>query len=132
MQLALDAAQENLSVDDKAKQRTSDETPTTYQPAVNDAIGKSNNAVYQLAKEFEKQKQVFEADARGLCKVKSSGQPEFARKSFEELRKLKAQYASWKKEYKARLHDAKKALRELTKPEGEKHSRRWWCKRRII
>ncbi|KAG6494542.1 hypothetical protein ZIOFF_049582 [Zingiber officinale] len=132
LKMALDAAQKNLSVDDKAKQRMSDETPTTYRP-VNDANDKSNNAVYQLAKEFEKQKQVFEDDARGLCNVKSSsGQPEFSRKSYEDLRKLKAQYATWKKEYNTRLHDAKKALRELAKSEGEKTSRRWWCKRRII
>lgn len=142
MKMALDEAQKNLSTVNMAKQQMQDGTPTTSWPA-RDAVDKSNNAVYraddksnnpvyQLTKEFEKQKQIFEDDTQGLSNVKSSGQTDSAKKSMEELRKLKAQYASWKKEYKVRLHEAKKALRKLAESEGKKPGRRWWCKRRRI
>ncbi|URE05630.1 myosin-J heavy chain-like [Musa troglodytarum] len=82
-----------------------------------------------LTKEFEQQKQVFQEDARVPTEVKS-GRSGSVAKSIEELRKLKVAYAAWKKDYKARLHDTKAALRKLKKLEGEKPRRRWWGKKK--
>ncbi|WOL15680.1 hypothetical protein Cni_G24461 [Canna indica] len=88
-----------------------------------------NNSVQQLTKEFEKQKKVFEDDARALDKVKPR-QPGSILNSIEELRNLKAQYKAWKKEYKVRLHNTKKELLKLRKSDGEKTGEGWWFKRR--
>ncbi|CAL9163235.1 unnamed protein product [Musa hybrid cultivar] len=82
-----------------------------------------------LTKEFEQQKQVFPEDAHVPTEVKS-GQSGSVAKPIEELQKLKVAYAAWKKDYKARLHDTKAALRKLKKLEGEKPRRRWWGKKR--
>lgn len=82
-----------------------------------------------LTKEFEQKKQVFPEDAHVPTEVKS-GQSGSVAKSIEELQKLKVAYAAWKKDYKARLHDTKAALRKLKKLEGEKPCRRWWGKKR--
>ncbi|URE49177.1 MYSc [Musa troglodytarum] len=66
------------------------------------------NAVIQLMKEFDQQRQVFDADAGLLVEVKSGDI-----NPCEELRNLKSHFASWKKDYKMRLRDTKTALLKL-------------------
>ncbi|RZS07853.1 hypothetical protein BHM03_00038756 [Ensete ventricosum] len=80
-------------------------------------------------KEFEQQRQVFPEDACIPTEVKS-GKSGSVAKYIQELQKLKVAYAAWKKDYKARLHDTKAALRKLKKLDGEKPRRRWWGKKR--
>lgn len=130
--MSLDVVQKSLLANDTGKQHACagqkpDGTPTKYVLGRN-VDCKSTSPIYQLAKELEKQKQMFEDEARGLGDVKS-GQREYAKKSLEELWKLKAVYASWKKEYKKHLHETKKALLKLKKSEAEETHRRWWCQR---
>nr|CAD1819334.1 unnamed protein product [Ananas comosus var. bracteatus] len=84
-------------------------------------------AVSYLVKEFEHRKQVFEDDAGFLVAVKS-GQVGLDISPDEELRKLKARFAAWKKEYKGRLRETKAALHKLNSHE-EKTRKRWWGKR---
>ncbi|KAG6536526.1 hypothetical protein ZIOFF_001584 [Zingiber officinale] len=132
--MSLDVVQKSLLASDTAKQLAGagpkpDATPNKNVVGRNVDCKGITCPVYQLAKELEKQKQMFEVEARGLGDVKS-GQTEYAKKSLEELRKLKAVYASWKKEYKKHLHETKKALLKLKKSEGEETHRRWWCQRR--
>lgn len=131
--MSLDIVQKSLLASDAAKQLAGtgpkpDGTPTKNVLGRNVDCKGTACPVYQLAKELEKQKQMFEDEARGLGDVKS-GQTEYAKKSLEELRKLKAVYVSWKKEYKKHLHETKKALLKLKKSEGEETHRRWWCQR---
>lgn len=81
------------------------------------------NSVGQLAKEFENRKQIFDDDAKAIVEVKSGQNPE------EEYRRLKHRFEAWKKDYKARLREAKLKLQKLGHSEGEKRNRKWWIKR---
>ncbi|CAL9058063.1 unnamed protein product, partial [Musa banksii] len=95
-------------------------------PNASDAMQVRNNdtacnAVIQLIKEFDQQRQVFDTDAGLLIEVKSG-----AINPYEELRNLKSHFASWKKDYKMRLRDTKTALLKLVNPEKRTY-KRWWC-----
>ncbi|RZR77195.1 hypothetical protein BHM03_00002206 [Ensete ventricosum] len=81
----------------------------------------ARNAVIQLMKEFDQQRQVFDTDAGLLIEVKSGDI-----NPYEELRNLKSHFASWKKDYKMRLKDTKTALLKLVNPEKRTY-KRWWC-----
>ncbi|KAJ6807100.1 putative myosin-1 isoform X2 [Iris pallida] len=76
-----------------------------------------------LVKEYEQQKRAFENDVRFLVEMKQ-GQANL--NSGEDLRKLKAQFASWKKVYKVRLRDAKANLKKLGVSNGDKTRSKWW------
>lgn len=92
--------------------------------------------VNQLAREFQTEREAFEHNARAVVEVRPPS-PSSA-KSVEELKSLKRQFASWKKEYEARLKKTKAELKRLVHAEkkrggggggdGHAHQRRcgWW------
>ncbi|XP_009385074.2 myosin-2-like [Musa acuminata AAA Group] len=123
LKVSLAAVQKSLAANDMVKQPGKFDMPADARPptkhhdsvtGLSKDVDGRNNAVGQLTKEFEKQKQIFEEDARVLSEVKS-GQLGSVKKSIEELQKLKVRYAAWKKEYKVRFHDTKASLRKLGK-----------------
>ncbi|XP_071907469.1 myosin-2-like isoform X3 [Coffea arabica] len=81
------------------------------------------NSVGHLAKEFENRKQIFDEDAKAIVEVKSGQNPG------EEYRRLKHRFEAWKKDYKARLREAKSRLQKHGHLEGEKRNRKWWIKK---
>ncbi|CAI9088594.1 OLC1v1022970C1 [Oldenlandia corymbosa var. corymbosa] len=83
------------------------------------------NSVGHLVKEFEHRKQTFDDDVKAIVEVKSG------ESSYEELRRLKLMFETWKKDYKTRLREAKaKAkLNKLGHADGEKKTRKWWGKK---
>ncbi|WOL05204.1 myosin-2-like [Canna indica] len=85
----------------------------------------AHNAVIQLMKEFDQRRKVFNDEAGLLVEVKS-GQLSANMKSYEELRKLKSRFTSWKKDYKMRLREIKTTLIKLINPE-KKAYKKWWC-----
>lgn len=105
-------------------------TPLKYTNNVHDGgVGRDTNgtlsAVSNLVKEFEQQRQAFDNDAKALVDVKS-GQSASNVNSDTELRKLKARFEMWKKEYKLRLRDTKAKLHKLGHSEAERSRRKWW------
>ncbi|KDP38945.1 hypothetical protein JCGZ_00702 [Jatropha curcas] len=103
---------------------TPSKNPTTDARAekeTNDPI----NAVTMLTKEFEQRKQNFDNDAKALAEVKASGK---SASVDDELRKLKARFESWKKDYKVRLRDVKARFSKLGHGEFERRTRKWWGK----
>lgn len=87
------------------------------------------HAVSRLAREFERHKQVFDDDAGFLVEVKSRQHVVPDMNPDEELRRLKARFAIWKKEYKVRLRETKVALQKLGNSETDKSRKKWWGKR---
>jgi len=85
----------------------------------------TQNAVHHLARELEQKKQAFEADARVLIEEKPD-QSSSSKKLKEDLRKLKSQFASWKKDYKAQLNEARAKVRKLVVSDGEKGRKKCW------
>ncbi|RCV38074.1 hypothetical protein SEVIR_8G117900v4 [Setaria viridis] len=96
------------------------------------AIDESSSEVNQLAREFKRQSEAFEYNARAVAEAKPSS-PSSA-KSVKELKTLKRQFASWKKEYEAQLKKTKAELKRLVHTEkknhgdSDSHQRRcgWW------
>lgn len=132
LQMSLAAAKKSLgstSPYDSEDTMSGVQTPGGSTPigAGREANGISS-AVSHLVKEFEQQKQNFDNDAKAIIEVKSgvsSGNPG------EELRKLKHKFETWKKEYKARLREAKAKLYKLGNSEADRSRRRWWGKKSI-
>ncbi|KAJ8629100.1 hypothetical protein MRB53_022423 [Persea americana] len=87
------------------------------------------NTVSSLAEEFEQRKQFFDDDAGYLIEVKSREHIAPNMNPDEELRKLKAMFSIWKKEYKVRLRETKVALQKLGNSETDKARKTWWGKR---
>ncbi|CAN6166972.1 unnamed protein product [Urochloa humidicola] len=83
------------------------------------AIDGSSSEVNQLAREFKRESEAFEHNARTVVDAKPSS-PGSA-KSIHELKTLKRQFASWKKEYEARLKKAKAELKKLMHTEKKSH-----------
>ncbi|KAJ0974888.1 hypothetical protein J5N97_016853 [Dioscorea zingiberensis] len=110
---------------------TPEGTPARGPHASHAAIAKDSNGtrnvVGNLAKEFEQQKKVFDEDAGFLVDTKS-GQSVSAGNSYEEFRKLKVRFTTWKRDYKARLRETKASLQKSGHFEGEKALRKWWGK----
>ncbi|CAN6381186.1 unnamed protein product [Urochloa humidicola] len=95
------------------------------------AVDESSSEVNQLAREFKRQSEAFEHNARAVVEAKPSSPG--STKSVHELKRLKRQFASWKKEYEARLKKAKAELKKLVHAEkshedSHSHQRRcgWW------
>ncbi|KAJ0966015.1 hypothetical protein J5N97_027153 [Dioscorea zingiberensis] len=87
---------------------------------------RKHKAVNLLVKEFEQRKHAFEDGTRFLMEAKSrqihtTSSPEV------ELQKLKIEFASWKKDYKVRLRDAKSAIQKLNITRQVKPRKNWWC-----
>ena len=91
----------------------------------------SSSDVDQLATEFKRDSEAFEQNARAVVEAKP---PPSRAKSVDELKTLKRQFASWKKEYEVRLKKTKAELKRLVhaekKSHGDSHSHKrlcgWW------
>lgn len=131
----LDATPDNhyySDTDAPAEFHTPEGTPAK-QPRASAAVIPRNsdgtrNAVSHMVKEFEQQRKVFEDDARFLIEVKSNHSTANVNPN-EEIQKLKVRFASWKKDYKAKLRETKVELQKLGDPETAKTRRRWWSRR---
>uniref|UniRef100_A0A5K0XNZ3 Uncharacterized protein n=20 Tax=Nymphaea colorata TaxID=210225 RepID=A0A5K0XNZ3_9MAGN len=91
-------------------------------------INTGRNAVGVLAREFEHRKKTFEDDVNFLGDLKSN-QSDSGMNPDDELRKLKMRFATWKKDYKARLRETKLMLQKMGNADGEKLRRKWWGKK---
>ncbi|KAK4794122.1 hypothetical protein SAY86_012116 [Trapa natans] len=102
-----------------------------HRRAARDNTNGTLSTVNDLIKEFELRKQTFDEDARSLGQ--DGHRPsEISPQSFnpdEELRKLKASFDSWKKDYKVRLREARVKLHKLGYSESDRR-RKWWGKMR--
>ncbi|KAI0527276.1 hypothetical protein KFK09_002875 [Dendrobium nobile] len=108
---------------------TTEGTPAKRSRASGVALTKTpegvRNTISHLFKEFEERRQIFEDDAGFLVEVKS-GLSVSNINPDEELSKLKVQFASWKKNYRVRLREAKAVLKKLGNPETTQTRRKWW------
>ncbi|KAL1565429.1 Myosin-1 [Salvia divinorum] len=89
------------------------------------------SVIGRLAEEFEQRSQVFGDDAKFLVEVKS-GQTEASLDPDHELRRLKAMFEAWKKDYGSRLRETKVILNKLGGEEGssaDKARKKWWGRR---
>uniref|UniRef100_A0A0E0CKK2 Uncharacterized protein n=1 Tax=Oryza meridionalis TaxID=40149 RepID=A0A0E0CKK2_9ORYZ len=83
---------------------------------------RKTDAVSRLATELRQESEVFEHRARA---VTEAGPP--TAKSVDELKKLKRQFGTWKKEYGARLRKTKAELKKLVRSERGGHGNRRRC-----
>ncbi|KAF3775893.1 Myosin-2 [Nymphaea thermarum] len=91
-------------------------------------INTGRHAVGVLAREFEHRKKTFEDDVNFIGELKSN-QSDSGMNPDDELRKLKMRFATWKKDYKARLRETKLMLQKMGNADGEKLRRKWWGKK---
>ncbi|XP_072962124.1 myosin-1-like [Typha angustifolia] len=85
------------------------------------------SVISRLAEEFEQRSQVFVDDTKFLVEVKS-GQAEASLNPERELRRLKQNFESWKKDFNLRLRETKVILNKLGTDEAnsDKVKRKWW------
>lgn len=86
------------------------------------------SVISRLAEEFEQRSQVFADDAKFLVEVKS-GQADASLNPDMELRRLKQNFDSWKKDFSGRMRETKVILNKLgngneSSPNSVK--RKWW------
>ncbi|KAJ1295076.1 hypothetical protein BS78_01G196500 [Paspalum vaginatum] len=86
------------------------------------------SVINRLAEEFEQRSQVFADDAKFLVEVKS-GQADASLNPDMELRRLKQNFESWKKDFSGRIRETKVILNKLgnsneSSPNSVK--RKWW------
>jgi myosin V len=86
------------------------------------------SVIGRLAEEFEQRSQVFADDAKFLVEVKS-GQADASLNPDMELRRLKHNFDSWKKDFSGRIRETKMILNKLgngneSSPNSVK--RKWW------
>ncbi|PWZ23928.1 hypothetical protein Zm00014a_005788 [Zea mays] len=86
------------------------------------------SVIGRLAEEFEQRRQVFADDAKFLVEVKS-GQADASLNPDMELRRLKQNFDSWKKDFSGRIRETKMILNKLgngneSSPNSVK--RKWW------
>ncbi|XVE50396.1 hypothetical protein DITRI_Ditri01bG0159200 [Diplodiscus trichospermus] len=107
-------------------------TPGENNSAMPDVVeGRENgslNAAGNLLKEFEQRKQTFDDDAKSLIEIRTA-QSTSNVKLYDELRRLKHRFETWKKDYKMRLKEAKARLHNKPRhTESDKARRKWWGK----
>lgn len=95
-------------------------------------VAAGRSYVTQMVREYDHRRQVFTDDVDFLVEVKS-GQTQAHLNPEEELRKLKARFDGWKKDFKVRLRETKVVLSKLGNTdaiEREKSATRkkWWSK----
>ncbi|GER53908.1 myosin-like protein [Striga asiatica] len=93
------------------------------------------NPVSPLAREFEHKKHNFNSEAHTIVDIKTGNNNNNMPSGnlVEELRRLKHNFEIWKRDFKARLREAKAKLHRLGHADGEKHVRRkWWEKKTKI
>ncbi|XP_047951601.1 myosin-2-like isoform X2 [Salvia hispanica] len=113
----------------------SEDTSRTHTPGGSSPVRRANNGVDELpsrdtnaslnpvshlTQEFEERSRAFN-DA--VVEVKSDQSPIHA---IEEFRRLRDRFEAWKKDYKARLKEAKAKVYKLGRIEAEKHRMKWW------
>ncbi|XP_072960538.1 myosin-1-like [Typha angustifolia] len=83
--------------------------------------------ISRLAEEFEQRTQVFADDVKFLVEVKS-GKVEASLNPERELRRLRQELESWKKDFSVRLKESKLILSKLEalEPNSVKAKRKWW------
>ncbi|CAM6018760.1 unnamed protein product [Sphagnum balticum] len=87
------------------------------------------SVVGHLVREFDHRTEVFNDDVDFLVEVKS-GVTEASLSPEEELRKLKARFDTWKKDFKGRMRDTRLVLQRLSNVESnERAKKKWWGKR---
>ncbi|XVF78057.1 hypothetical protein PTKIN_Ptkin14bG0097700 [Pterospermum kingtungense] len=134
LQTSLTAARKSLASDSNPGQpgRVDGVSSCCYDSEDNGPIatrtlgGKENgslNAVGNMVKEFEQQKQTFDDEAKSLI-----AQPASNMNPEDELRKLKLRFETWKKDYKMRLRESKARLQKRGHAESDKARRKWWGK----
>ncbi|KAL1567092.1 myosin-2-like isoform X2 [Salvia divinorum] len=101
-------------------------TPVRYANNGIDDTNGSLNPVSHLTKEFEDRRRAFDEEALTVVEVKSDQSPTHA---VEEFRRLRQRFETWKREYKARLKEAKGKVYKLGRSDAEKHRRKWWGKK---
>ncbi|KAG8092054.1 hypothetical protein GUJ93_ZPchr0012g20423 [Zizania palustris] len=96
-------------------------------------VGREMNAslsvISRLAEELEQRSQVFADDAKFLVEVKS-GQADASLNPDMELRRLKQNFDSWKKDFGSRIRETKVILNKLGSGNNESSpnsaKRKWW------
>ncbi|KAF3322324.1 myosin-1-like protein [Carex littledalei] len=85
--------------------------------------------INRLTEEFDQRSQVFADDVKFLVEVKS-GKTDAGLNPDRELRRLKQNFESWKKDFGIRLREAKVILNKLGSDEInlEKVKKRWWAR----
>ncbi|XP_042040544.1 myosin-2-like isoform X2 [Salvia splendens] len=101
-------------------------TPMRYANNGIDDTNGSLNPVSHLTKEFEDRRRAFDEEALAVVEVKSDQSPIHA---VEEFRRLRQRFEAWKRDYKARLKEAKGKVYKLGRSDAEKHRRNWWGKK---
>ncbi|XP_072983602.1 myosin-1-like isoform X2 [Typha latifolia] len=83
--------------------------------------------ISRLAEEFEQRTQVFADDVKFLVEVKS-GKVEASLNPERELKRLRQELESWKKDFSVRLKESKLILSKLEalEPNSVKAKRKWW------
>nr|CAB3491526.1 unnamed protein product [Digitaria exilis] len=94
------------------------------------SVRESSFQVNELAKEFERESEAFDINARAVVEAKQS--PSRV-KSVDELNTLRRQFVRWKKDYEARLKKTNTELRRIVHTEknhGDSHNHHqrwgWW------
>ncbi|KAG1355202.1 putative Myosin-1 [Cocos nucifera] len=87
------------------------------------------NVINRLAEEFEQQSQVFADDVNFLVEVKSR-QAEASLNPEKELKRLKKNFESWKKDFSLRLRESKVIINKLRTDDAnsDKAKRKWWAR----
>lgn len=154
LQMSLAAAKKSLAADNTAGQpgrvdaspspiyydseetmslgaQTGASTPVKFSNSISGVVREANgnlNGVSHLVKEFEQHKQNFDDDVKSLAEGKSGQSVSYINPE-EELRKLKLRFQTWKKDYKARLREAKARVHKLAHSDADKRRRKWWGKK---
>ncbi|KAJ1256592.1 hypothetical protein BS78_K344100 [Paspalum vaginatum] len=93
------------------------------------AVDERTSEVNQLVREFMRESEAFDHNARVVVEARP---PPSSAKSVDELKTLKRQFTSWKKEYEARLKKTKAELKRLVYAEKKSHDHGhqrlcgWW------
>ncbi|KAL3647048.1 hypothetical protein CASFOL_008016 [Castilleja foliolosa] len=83
----------------------------------------ASNPVSPLMKEFEQKKRNLDVEAHAIVDVKSEN--EHSVNIVDDLRRLKQNFETWKKEFKVRLREARAKAHRLGNGDSEKHRRKW-------
>jgi len=95
-------------------------------------VAAGRSYVTQMVREYDHRRQVFTDDVDFLVEVKS-GQTQAHLNPEEELRKLKARFDGWKKDFKVRLRETKVVLSKLGNTDSIEREKsvsrkKWWSK----
>jgi myosin V len=103
--------------------------PHGSQATVDREMSAGFSIINRLTEEFDQRSQVFADDVKFLVEVKS-GKVDAGLNPDRELRRLKQNFESWKKDFGIRLREAKVILNKLGSDEInlEKVKRRWWAR----